>query len=158
MKKFLITVALICSGTMAYAQLVDVESVQQIRLSENVIVNHPTISPDGSFAVVSDLASTALRRVDLATGKVDLITDNGSGVDVRISPDNQNVVYRQITTGKNRLRYTALKAYNFASGSVQQVLKPSRNLNGVAFNGTDVVAIEKGRARTKSPRASQHYH
>ena len=64
---------------MAYAQLVDVESVQQIRLSENVIVNHPTISPDGSFAVVSDLASTALRRVDLATGKVDLITDNGSG-------------------------------------------------------------------------------
>lgn len=150
MKKFLITVVLICSGTMAYAQLVDVESVQQIRLSENVIVNHPTISPDGSFAVVSDLASTALRRVDLATGKVDLITDNGSGVDVRISPDYQNVVYRQITTGKNRLRYTALKAYNFASGSVQQVLKPSRNLNGVAFNGTDVVAIEKGRARTKS--------
>lgn len=122
MKKFFITVALICSGTMAYAQLVDVESVQQIRLSENVIVNHPTISPDGSFAVVSDLASTALRRVDLATGKVDLITDNGSGVDVRISPDNQNVVYRQITTSKNHLRYTALKAYNFASRSEQQVL------------------------------------
>ena len=136
MKKFFITVALICSGTMAYAQLVDVESVQQIRLSENVIVNHPTISPDGSFAVVSDLASTALRRVDLATGKVDLITDNGSGVDVRISPDNQNVVYRQITTSKNHLRYTALKAYNFTSRSEQQVLKPSRNLNGVAFNGT----------------------
>ena len=38
MKKFFITVALICSGTMAYAQLVDVESVQQIRLSENVLI------------------------------------------------------------------------------------------------------------------------
>ncbi|MDE6266058.1 MAG: hypothetical protein K2M07_01740 [Muribaculaceae bacterium] len=150
MKKFFISAALICSGFMAYAQLVNVESVQRVNLPSTLAVNKATISPDGTFAVVSDLGSTALNSVDLASGRVSTITDNGSGVDVRISDDNQTVVYRQITTNKNHLRQTAVRAHDMSTGSEQQILKPTRNLNGVAINGTEVVAIEKGKARTKN--------
>lgn len=150
MKKIFITAALICSGFMANAQLIDVESVQQVNLDSKVIVNKPTISPDGTFAVVSDLGSSALNRVDLATGRVSLITNNGSGVDLQISEDGQTVVYRQVTTDKKHLRHTAVRSHNLASGAEQEILKPSRNLNGVAINGTEVVVIEKGRAKAKN--------
>ncbi|MDE7153162.1 MAG: hypothetical protein K2O00_01805 [Muribaculaceae bacterium] len=150
MKKIFISALLICSGLLANAQLVNVESVQRINLDGKVIVNKPTISPDGTFAVVSDLGSSALNRVDLATGKLTLITDNGSGVDLQISEDGQTVVYRQVTTDKHHLRRTAVRSHNLANGAEQEILKPSRSLNGVAINGTEVVAIEKGRAKSKN--------
>ncbi len=151
MKKLIISAVLLIAGaTFASAQLVEIESVRRISLPEDVLVNVPTISPDGSFAIVSDIAGTALTKVDLSTGKTARIADNGSGMHLQISKDGNNVVFRQTTTGKNRLRHTALKSVNIPTGKITELVKPTRNLSGFRISESGAVSsVADGKFRSK---------
>lgn len=150
MKKQLLAAALMLAGMAASAQLVEINSMQRVVVPEGMIVSVPTISPDGSFVVVSDAAGTGLTKLNVDGGAPVLITSNASPYDVKISDDGTKVIYRQSTTGKDQLRYTSLNSYDLASGSESVLVKPSRNLNaGIALNGNVVTAIEKGKTKVK---------
>lgn len=150
MKKFIFSALALCVGMAASAQLVNVESVSKISLPQGVYVNVPTISPDGSFVVVSDLENTTLKSIDLATGSSKLLTDNGSGHGVKISDDGRTVVFRQRTVGKNHLTKTGLLSVDRVSGKTTEIVKPSRNLNaGFSVAAGSVTAVENGRVKTK---------
>lgn len=150
MKKLIISAMLLAASLAGSAQLVEVTSMQHVQLPEGLSVNVATLSPDGSFVVVSDNTGNALTKIDLATGEVSTVTNNGSGYDVRISDDGRNVVFRQTTTGKNNLRYTALKNVSIADGKETELVAPSRRLNsGVALTDNTVAAIEGGKVRTR---------
>lgn len=150
MKKQLIAAILAFAGVAASAQLVEVNSMQRVDVPEGMIVSVPTISPDGSFIVVSDAAGNGLTKISVDGSAPVRITDNASPYDVLISADGSKIVYRQSTIGKDRLRYTALKSFDMAKKAETVLVKPSRNLNaGVTLAGNTVTAIEKGKTKVK---------
>lgn len=141
----------LCVGMAASAQLVKVESISKVNLPKGVYVNVPTISPDGSFVVVSDMENPSLKSIDLSTGSSTKLTDNGSGHDVKISADGRTVVFRQKTVNKNHLTMTSLKSVDRISGKTTEIVKPSRKLNaGFSVADGTVTAVENGRAKTKA--------
>ena len=156
MKKFIFSAVMLMAGLGMSAQLVEVNSVQRVNLPEGMLINIPTISPDGSFVVVSDVASNALTKIDLASGAAAQVTNNGSGMGVKISADGSQVVFRQSTIGKNRLRYTSLQSVNLADGKTKQLVAPSRKLNGgVSIADNTVTAVENNKVRVNKLNGSQ---
>ncbi len=150
MRKKFFSVALLCSALWASGQVVTVGTVSKINLPSDVKVSQPTISPDGSFVVVSDLNNPTLKTVDLKSGKTKTLTANGSGRGVQISADGSKVVYRQSTVNNKHLRYSSLKSVDVATGAETELVKPTRNLDGFAVNGNNVVALEKRKMKTKN--------
>lgn len=151
MKKTLISALLLAVAGGMSAQLVEINSMEKVSLPDGLRVNVPTISPDGTFAVVSDNAGDGLTRVSLSDGKTSLITNNASGYDVQISADSRHVVFRQSTTGADHLRRTALKSVDLATGAETELVAPGRHLNaGVGVSAAGVSAVENGRARTRA--------
>lgn len=151
MKKLALTLTVLFAGMWASAQLVEVQSAQRVRLPEGTIAAIPTISPDGSYVVISEAGSDALYRVGVEDAAFSLITPNGNGHDVAISADGSQVVFRQTTTDRNHLRRTALKSVDLASGAERELVAPSRRLStGVAIAGTSVTAVENGRVRARN--------
>lgn len=151
MKKTLLSAAVLMASLLASAQLVEVGTTTKVALPEGMIVAIPTISPDGSFVVVSDAGSNALTRINLTDGATTVVTRNGNGHDVAISADGSRIVFRQSTIDRNHLRRTALKSVDLASGRESELVAPTRNLStGVAMAGNTVTAVEKGRVKSRN--------
>lgn len=151
MKKLFLSAFVLMASLGMSAQLVEINSMQKVHLPEGMYVNMPTLSPDGSFVVVSDLTHDGLTKVALDGSETKVLTSNASGQGVRISADGSQVVFRQSTTGKNHLRYTALKGIDLNTGRETEIVKPSRHLQaGIALNGNTVTAVENGRAKVRS--------
>ncbi len=85
MRKTLFSAALALAAIAAHAQLVEVASVKEVNLPQNMVASIPTISPDGSFVVISDAGTDALTKVNIADGATQLITTNGNGHDVTMT-------------------------------------------------------------------------
>ena len=154
MKKLLISVMLLCGSTLGFAQLLNVSSVQKVNLPKGTVVDKATISPKGDFIVVSDIRKEGLQKYDLATGKMQTITNaSGIGSDVQISADGTTIVYRESKVGSDRLRRTAVKTTNIATGASKTIVKATRNLQGVALKGNSVVSIDNGKVQAASLNA-----
>ena len=154
MKKLLISVMLLCGSTLGFAQLLNVSSVQKVNLPKGTVVDKATISPKGDFIVVSDIRKEGLQKYDLATGKMQTITTaSGIGSDVQISADGTTIVYRESKVGSDRLRRTAVKTTNIATGASKTIVKATRNLQGVALKGNSVVSIDNGKVQAASLNA-----
>ena len=148
MKKFFISAMMLCAGVFSYAQLVEIQSVNKIDLPEGVSVDKATISPDGSFVVFSQNTAAGLHKMDLATREINMISENGNSFDLKIANDG-TVVFRESKTDENKLRYTSLKAVS-PRGVETTLLEPTRNLNGFAVNGTNVMTVDNNVCAAKS--------
>jgi len=147
MKKIFISAMLLCSSVLGFAQLVEIQSVDKIDLPEGVSVNQATISPDGSFVVFSQNAKGGLHKMDLASKEINMISANGNSFDLKIASDG-TVVFRESRTAENKLRYTSLKAVD-ARGLETTLVAPTRDLNGFAVNGTNVMTVDNNKLSAK---------
>ena len=148
MKKILISAMLLCSSVLGFAQLVEIQSIDKIELPEGVSVNQATISPDGSFVVFSQNTKGGLHKMDLASKEINMISANGNSFDLKIAADG-TVVFRESRTAENKLRYTSLKAVD-ARGVEATLVAPTRDLNGFAVNGTNVMTVDNNKVEAKS--------
>ena len=148
MKKIFISAMLLCSSVLGFAQLVEIQSVDKIDLPEGVSVNQATISPDGSFVVFSQNTKGGLHKMDLASKEINMISANGNSLDLKIAADG-TVVFRESRTAENKLRYTSLKAVD-ARGVETTLVAPTRDLNGFAVNGTNVMTVDNNKVEAKS--------
>ena len=148
-KLTLTAVAIVAMALSASAQIVNVESIKKVPLPKGTIVNTATVSPDGSFAIISDVAKTGLDRLDLATGKTTRFADKGDGIDVKISADGSEVLFREYTTDSNRLRWSTLKSKNVKTQKEQVIVAKSRDINGVAIRGNKALAVNKRQLASK---------
>ena len=148
MKKILVSAMLLCSSVLGFAQLVEIQSIDKIDLPEGVSVNQATISPDGSFVVFSQNAKGGLHKMDLASKEINMISANGNSFDLKIAADG-TVVFRESRTAENKLRYTSLKAVD-ARGVETTLVAPTRDLNGFAVNGTNVMTVDNNKVEAKS--------
>lgn len=156
MKRVFFPAVLLSVAMLGQAQLVEVESVSKVNTPETMLVNIPTISPDGSFVVVSDLANSTLKKVDLASGTATVVAENGSGLDLKISRDGRNVVFRQTTVSPEKLRYTGLKSVDLVSGRQVEIIKPSRHMGGFTLTAANSVsAVDNSRLKTRGLSGAQ---
>ena len=139
---------LLCSSVLGFAQLVEIQSIDKIDLPEGVSVNQATISPDGSFVVFSQNTKGGLHKMDLASKEINMISATGNSFDLKIAADG-TVVFRESRTAENKLRYTSLKAVD-ARGVETTLVAPTRDLNGFAVNGTNVMTVDNNKVEAKS--------
>lgn len=151
MKKVFFTFALCLSSAAAFAQLLNVASVEKVAIPENVNAVVAGISPQGDYILVSNAQNTGLSKYDLATGKTTVVTTApGAGYNAQISADGQTIVYRETTYSKEGLRKSALMKQDLASGEVSTLVKATRDLQGVAVDDNAVIAVNKGKATVKA--------
>lgn len=142
------------------ARTLNVTGVERVNTPTDMLVTEAVISPDGKFVVVNDAAGTALHRVEVVDGSAVKVTDNGSILDLKISGDGNQIVYRQRTQNKKRLSQTSLCSTDLTTGKTVEIVKPTREFNGFAMNADDVVSATSGRpgnakARTKALGATK---
>ncbi len=142
MKKTFLVLALV--PMMAMAQIFEVASIQQLATPVNIDAKVAGISPDGSYILLTTSSNEGLQKFDLATSEITVITKaEGAGYNAQISSDGKDVVYRETTTGTDRLRRSKLVRQTLASKSTSTIVPETRNLEGFAIHGNAVLAVNK---------------
>ncbi len=142
MKKTLLVLAL-AIPMMAAAQILEVASVEKLNTPQ-MDAKVAGISPDGSYVLLTTGHNEGLQKYDLATGQVSIITTaEGAGYNAKISADGKDVVYRETTTGADRLRRSKLVRQTLASKATSTIVGETRDLEGYAIHGNAVVAVNK---------------
>lgn len=156
MRKTILMLSLVSAFAMQ-AQVLNVTSVQRLDVpsDENKTAQVVAFSPQGDYMLLSTDTKQGLTKWDLATGQTQVLTDEeGSGSNVFISEDGQQIVYGQVSYSKKR-RQEAVKSIDLASGKKQTLVKPTRNLQGVAIENATVATITRGELKTKTLKGSK---
>ena len=133
------------------AQVLNVASIEKVNIPENRDNVVAAISPNGDYLLVTNSANQGLTKFDLATQEASRLTDAaGAGMDVMISADGQDILYRETSFTANHLRMTALKSHNLASGAQQVMVEPTRDLQGYAIQGAAAAAVDNGKMSVRS--------
>ncbi len=137
---------------MAAAQILEVASVEKLNTPQ-MDAKVAGISPDGSYVLLTTGTNTGLQKYDLATGQVSVLTTaEGAGYNAKISADGKEVVYRETTTGADRLRRSKLVRQTLASKVTSTIVPETRDLEGYAIHGNAVLAVNKRKvSRTGTP-------
>ena len=150
MKKILLSAALLCSGVLGYAQLLNVQSIEKVTLPEGVTINSATISPNGEFFVIAQNEQSGIHRFDLASKSISTISLTGIPHDVKISNDGSTILFREPRVNENRLRQIALKAFDVKRGAETTIAPFSRDLQGSAIIDNNVVAVNSDKLTAKN--------
>ena len=149
MRKLTLVLAL-CAGFSAMAQVLNVESVTQVK-APFAGAKVAAVSPQGDYLLVTNDINQGLTKLDLATGATERVTDAaGAGYDVKVSQDGGTVVFRENSFTKNHLRKVALTGKNLATGEQTQLVKATRDLQGVAVQGATAMTVTKGKTSAKA--------
>ncbi len=143
-KHILVAVAAVLAFLPASAQLLQVQSMEQVALPQGLKAEQAILSPDGSLIALSDMAGT-LKLVDRNNGTARTISNNGSMMDLAFNQDGTALVYREATTDANHLRHVAVNNYVVATGMSHQIAAPSRNLQAIRVEGNIATTVDNGR-------------
>lgn len=149
MKNVLLALAL-CVSFSGFAQVLNVASVNQVPIPANPNAKVAGISPNGDYLLLSTSTNVGLTKFDLKTNESKVLTNaRGAGFNAQISSDGASVIYREDSYTANHLRMEQLNTVNVESGTVANLVAPTRNLQGYAIEGTAVAAINKGKLAAK---------
>ncbi len=153
MRKILFALALGFSLS-AMAQVMNVTSIEKVNLPEQAAV--AAISPQGDYLLLTSATNQGLTKYDLASGQTQVLsTAPSAGHNVKISPNGQTVVFREGSFNDKHLRQSSLKSVNLASGTTQELVKPTRDLQGYAVDAISVGSVNKGKFNKKAIGAAK---
>ncbi len=141
------------TGALALqAQVLNVTSVQRLDVpsDENMVAQAVAISPQGDYLLLSTDTKQGLVKWDFSTSRSQVLTDDaGTGSDVFVSEDGKQVVYGQVSFS-NKRRQEAVKSIDLSTGKKQTIVKPTRDLQGIAVEKSTVATITRGQLKTKA--------
>ncbi len=141
------------AGALALqAQVLNVTSVQRLDVpsDENKVAQAVAISPQGDYLLLSTDTKQGLVKWDFSTSRSQVLTDEaGTGSDVFVSEDGKQVVYGQVSFS-NKRRQEAVKSIDLSTGKKQTIVKPTRDLQGIAIEKSTVATITRGQLKTKA--------
>lgn len=149
MKKLIFSALALCAALLAHGQVLEVSGTQRITLPDGYRVDQANIAPDGSYAVISPLSGKGLTKLDLTTGQTSVLATTGSNYDLKFTADSRNIIYKDVTIGKDNLRRVAVKSTDVQTMKTVTLVKPSRDIQGISVNGATAIAIDGGRLKTK---------
>jgi len=153
MRKVLFALALGFSMS-SMAQVLEVTSIDKVNLPERAAV--AAISPQGDYLLLTSATNQGLIKYDLTTNESRVLsTASSAGHNVKISPDGQTVVYRESTFNNKHLRQSSLKSVNLTTGATQELVKPTRDLQGYSVDATSAAAVNKGKYSSKAIGAAK---
>ena len=166
MKKVYLFLAL-AIPMMASAQLLEVGSVE--RVTKNADAKVAAFSPTGDYLLLTNTSNQGLQRMDLATKKVTPITvADGAGYNVKIAPNGQEVIYREVVTNAKQMRTSNIVRHSFDGAKRKMVAKNQHTLEAMtieaerpSFSVKDqqLMITENGVTRVFSPNGTQYsYH
>lgn len=162
----IILLGVVCSISMlASAQLLEIVSTKQLTTPSNEELKVAGFSPKGDYVLLTNDVNKGLLHYDLATDNVTTITEaDGAGWAVKISPDGQEIVYRErymnddMTLRNNIVKYTikAQKRAMIAKGQRDlSKLVPANQANNVAINGDlHIVLTLNGKSTILTPNGA----
>jgi Tol biopolymer transport system component len=150
MKKYLFLFVLL--GQIAFAQKIEIASVELLNGTETGGYFHPVFSPQGTYLLTTAENYGGLNQHSLATNEVKtLTTDSGAGYDVRISADENTILFKK-TEFVNNLRYTSLNQYSLKDKKQAKVEKATREKITPNFTGNNPVYVKgKSLVKAKNP-------
>ncbi len=143
MKKILLGLTLLVSLGMN-AQILSVKSTTKVAIPAGVKVSTAQLSPNGKWAVISHQSSMGLDKIDLSTNKLTRISDTGNGFDLKISGDNNTVIFRESNYGTDKRRYTTLKSVNISTGATKVVSPTTRDTRVFATDAAKALKANAG--------------
>lgn len=147
MKKLFYPAAMMLATLSMSAQVFNVGSIDKI--NTGVSIAKPSISSDGNFVVGYSADKGAIVKIN-ADGKTQEIAKGEGLYNVTVTGDGNSVVFNRPSYDKKHLRKVSLEIADINSGTVNVMVKPSRNLNaGVSVSGSTVAAVENGKMRVK---------
>ena len=126
MRKCILFMAALLCGAVANAQVLQVTSMQKLDVPTGD-VKLAGVSPKGDYLLLTNGNNHGLQRYDLATGTITTLSEaDGAGYNVQVSADGQEVVYRETTVGKDKLRRNTIIRKNFAKQRRSVIAKNQR--------------------------------
>lgn len=121
--KLLFTLPLLLCAQGAYAQVLKVDSVQELELRQPV--QRAVLAPSGEYLLLSDYDYTGLTKVDLQSKKEKVVTRAaGAGYNAKVL-GNGDIVYREVT--RTPLKKTEIKRYFSATGDTETLVRSTRS-------------------------------
>ena len=125
---------------LASAQIFQVTSVQELKGASYQDARVAGISPNGDYVLMTNGSNQGLKRYDIATGELSVITDaEGAGFNVQVSRDGKEVVFRERFTDENKLRYNNIMSANFSTNKKEMVAKKQTNNEKMVIHGSNIV-------------------
>ena len=134
---------LVLTSQLAFSQGIKMVSNEQIPIMESEDGCLPIMSPTGDYLILAGNDTQGLKKYDLATKKLTTLTTE-KAVGVQISSDGSTVVYRS-KNYEGKLRYTSLKSIQLETGEKEELIKNTRDLEGVNVKQGTVLAVNKGK-------------
>ena len=138
---------LVLTSQLAFSQGIKMVSNEQILIMESEDGCLPIMSPTGDYLILAGNDTQGLKKYDLATKKLTTLTTE-KAVGVQISSDGSTVVYRS-KNYEGKLRYTSLKSIQLETGEKEELIKNTRDLEGVDVKQGTVLAVNKGKMVSK---------
>lgn len=140
MRKTFLLVAACITSMLASAQIFQVTSVQELKGASFQDARVAGISPNGDYVLMTNGSNQGLKRYDIATDKMTVITDaEGAGFNVQISRDGNDLVYRERFTGENKTRYNNIVCKNLVSKKTETIATKQLNNDMMVLPGSNVV-------------------
>ena len=140
MRKTILLVAACVVSMLASAQIFQVTSVQELKGASYQDARVAGISPNGDYVLMTNGSNQGLKRYDIATGELSVITDaEGAGFNVQVSRDGKEVVFRERFTDENKLRYNNIMSANFSTNKKEMVAKKQTNNEKMVIPGSNIV-------------------
>ena len=140
MRKTILLVAACVMSMLASAQIFQVTSVQELKGASYQDARVAGISPNGDYVLMTNGSNQGLKRYDIATGELSVITDaEGAGFNVQVSRDGKEIVFRERFTDENKLRYNNIMSANFSTNKKEMVAKKQTNNEKMVIPGSNIV-------------------
>lgn len=150
MKKIILSLALL-AGFCVNAQVLNVSSTTKVSVPNGTKVSTAQLSHNGKWVVISHQNTLGLDKVDLTTSKVTHISDTGNGFDLKISGDDNVIIFRESNYGTDSRRYTTLKSANVSSGTISTISPNTRDTR--AFAGATAKTLKANAGAINSSAA-----
>ena len=132
MKKTILSIAACVVTIAASAQIFTIESTQKIPTPQGTEWKVAGFSPVGDYILITDDANSGLVRMDLATKATQVISQApGAGWAVQISKDGQNIVYREMTIGEDKLVRHDIFRQNMATNKREAQATAQRDMTNL---------------------------
>ena len=145
MKKTVLSIAACVMAMAASAQIFTIQSTQKLPTPQGIEWRVAGFSPAGDYILITDDTNSGLVRMDLANNATKVITTApGAGWAVQISKDGQNIVYREMTIGEDKLVRHDIIKHNFVANTRSVEAKAQRDMtNLVDKTAKQTVAINE---------------
>jgi Tol biopolymer transport system component len=145
MKKTILSIAACVMAMAASAQIFTIQSTQKLPVPQGTEWRVAGFSPAGDYILITDDTNSGLVRMDLANNATKVITTApGAGWAVQISKDGQNIVYREMTIGEDKLVRHDIIKHNFVANTRSVAAKAQRDMtNLVDKTAKQTVAINE---------------